>query len=133
MEDHAREKLGMPPEWHAFKFEKIGNYPNYLCSAVTGAVVTTMFQSGPRKDRPNWKTRDKGTERTAYLTPDEHDAWKAAWEARTGKCSRCEGKGQLPQSWSREEGAKYRPCEACGGSGVTVAKAQPAKTETEPS
>jgi hypothetical protein len=113
IETHAREKAGMPPEWGWYHLERIG--PNGVWGTQIDGAIAPPFRSGPRKGEPNWKQRDPATERRVFITKPEHDAWLAAWELRTGKCSRCTGEGRLIQSSHRDGTKTYRPCEKCKG------------------
>lgn len=122
LEEHAREKAGQGPEWAVYRWEAI---PEAKGSMLTGAVAPPL-KSGKSKGQPNWKKMDKTTERKVFISYQERDAFEAKWEAETGKCSQCEGKGQVSAGWSREEGRTYRNCKACGGSGLPKAKGDPA-------
>lgn len=63
----AAPKVGFTPgEWHAWLFtaaEQGGLF-------VTGACCPPITR-GPRKGRPNYKKRDRNTERRVYLTKEE--------------------------------------------------------------
>ena len=116
--EHARELLGMPPEWDAYRFEAIGltsTQPTKVF-CVEGAVAPLKTR-GKYKGNPNWAKRDRATVRTAYFTPDEHDTWKSGWELKTGKCAECTGSGQRNVGWSAADGAKFKPCEKCNATG----------------
>ena len=121
MEEHARELLGMPPEWQAFRFEAKGpvNTPTddgkFIC--VTGAVTPTVTQ-GKRRGCPNWRKRDKETEMTVTIPLIKHREWERNWETTNNKCFRCQGHGQEMAGWSVDEGTKYRPCPRCKATGV---------------
>ena len=120
LETHAREKLSItvPPEWKAYKWEAFPDCARepMLYQELTGGVAPTTTR-GKRKGKPNWRKMDKTTKRTVVITVEEHKAWLIEWEKKTGLCSRCEGTGKLLESWSREEGDKYRPCPKCNGTG----------------
>ena len=114
-EVHAREKAGMPPEWELYSYKCMppgGPETHYM--ELTGAVVPKVTK-GKRAGKPNYAKRDKTTVRVVYITPKEHDDWMAAWEKKTGMCSRCTGTGEILQSISVTDGAKYRECPKCKG------------------
>jgi len=115
VELHAREKSGQGEDWGVFRWEHMPESKGML---LTGAVAKTLYKSGKRKGTPNWKLRDTSTERRIFINYAERDAWDAQWEATTGKCSRCEGKGLTVAGWSRAEGQTYRACNTCGGTGA---------------
>lgn len=118
IEIHAREKAGMPDTWRSWLWERVGPpEAPYPFIRLTGAVVPLLTR-GPRKGKPNWRRKDKATERVVTITPDEHDAWATAWQARTGKCRDCMGEGRRPWSSSARDGTTYRSCKACEGTGV---------------
>ena len=111
--EHAREMLGMPPEWEGYEFEAIGG--NKLVRVV-GAVAPIKTR-GKYKGHRNWQKLDKATEKTAYYTPAEHDEWVAQWEKKTGKCAECYGTGQMFARWSVANGTEHKPCVKCGATG----------------
>lgn len=107
----AEQKVGIP-DWKVFKYEVIEN-SRFL---LTGAVTKTYVQ-GPKKGKPNWKTKDSSTLRKVVITEEEKDKFIVEWEAVTGLCIKCVGSGQQLAGWSVEAGQKYRPCTRCGSSG----------------
>lgn len=118
----ARRKLGVGPEWEWCHIEAIdkrlisqGGRRDVL---VEGAVPTVFFQSGPRKGKPNWKKIEL---QTVVVTQEEEDAEAAAFEATTGKCRECHGKGQTVASFG-VGGTKYRECFKCKGTGASPAR-----------
>jgi len=118
LSEHAREIVQAAPEWDAFDIEAIQSdgTRNTVMYRVRGAVAP-LITRGKRKGRKNWRALDKATDRTAYFTPDEHKAFRARWEAATGKCSECCGEGKTLASLSMDTGATYRECSACHGTG----------------
>ena len=118
--DHARELLEMPPEWNSYHLEVIGYTQDANSSAklfkITGAVAPLKTR-GEHKGMPNWNKRDRATEKTVFITPEEHDRWVQEWEKKTGKCADCTGSGKQLSGWSVTEGAKYRPCKKCSETG----------------
>ncbi len=111
-EAHAREILGLPPEWQAYLWEVkgIGIY-------IEGAVPNGVFKRGKRKGHTNWKLRDKNTEAAITIPNDRHREWLRRWETDTGKCHHCKGTGQEFAGWSVSEGVKRRDCGRCGATG----------------
>lgn len=116
-EAHAKEMLSAPHGWQAYRYEVIGGIEAKLIQ-VTGAVVP-LKKSGKNKGCPDWKRRDRATEETAYFTPQEHETWAQEWERKTGKCSDCSGDGKTLARWDAKEGATYKDCKKCSGSGRT--------------
>lgn len=105
--EHARELLGMPPEWDAYQFQTIStigatSIKKAELFIVIGAVAPVKTR-GKHKGTPNWSKADPATKRTAYFTPAEHDVWTAEWERKTGKCAACYG-----------EGKRLIDCKKCG-------------------
>lgn len=118
LEIHAREKNGLPENWCIYAWERMPPPPmQHFYWQIKGAVAPP-FKSGPRKGKKNWKRRDKATDKTVAITYEEHKAWLAAWEQRTGKCSNCEGDGKEWAGWSQAEGSRFRECSRCKGSGA---------------
>lgn len=117
VEQHAREKSGLGPDWAVFLWEQLPEAKGML---LTGAITPPPYKSGPHKGTPRWKARDVSTEKRIFIAHADQDAYNAAWEASTGNCSRCFGKGDLPWGWSRAEGPKRKPCVKCKGSGKAI-------------
>jgi hypothetical protein len=120
--EHARELVAMPPEWDAYEWEAIGRErasDEAKLIRVTGAVAPLKTR-GKYKGYPNWEKLDRGTVKTAYFTPAEHEAWMLEWERKTGKCSDCMGRGERSVGWSAAEGTRYKPCGKCGATGKTA-------------
>ena len=120
LSEHAKEMLGMPPDWEAYQFEAIGgtfDQPAKLLK-VTGAVAPAKTR-GKYKGRPNWKKLDKATEKTVFITPAEHAEWLRQWEAKTGICANCTGTGQVMKRWTAANGVERMPCSDCGGTGLS--------------
>ena len=115
IEEHARELVKAPPEWRVFCYEKVGE--SFGVIRVTGAVAP-LFTSGKNAGKPNWRRRDKTTERIACFTRVEHYAWCDAWSKRTGKCAHCVGTGRLLAGWSTLDGVNWHQCGVCGGTGA---------------
>jgi hypothetical protein len=93
MEEHAREVLGLPPEWRFLELEVLGHGTPRVYLRIKGAVVPKVITKGPRKGKPNYKFREREAE--IIFSVEEQDAWEAAWEKRTGLCRRCGDEGLL--------------------------------------
>lgn len=106
----ANRKLGDVPgfKWHTW--ECIG--PDAI--QFTGAVVVGTIEKGPREGRPKFS---KDT-RCVVVTESEEITEYLRYEAETGKCGDCRGSGQVFASWHHIDGARYRECRKCHGSGV---------------
>jgi hypothetical protein len=117
--EHARELLGMPPEWNAYKYEAIGHTADQKeCKLIrVDGAVAPLKTRGKYKGHPHWDKLDKETEKTAFFTPSEHDEWLRQWEQKTGKCARCVGRGEKMVGWSAANGVSYKPCDKCGATG----------------
>jgi hypothetical protein len=94
-------------KWYAF--ECVG--PDIM---FTGAVVTGIVSKGPRKGRPRYARESI----RVVVTDAECDAAYLRYEAETGKCGDCVGKGEVFTSWNHLTGSKYRECSKCHGSGL---------------
>ena len=76
LEQHARELLGLPPEWKVYRWEVKG--PGVQ---VTGAVTHEVWKRGKRKGHPDWRKRLPETEATITIPDAMHNAWQLQWEA----------------------------------------------------
>ncbi len=126
LEELAREKENMPPTWRVYRWEcfpKNGTRTIYL--QVSGAVCVVKFSKGKRAGHTNWRMRDKTTERITHVLPAELDAYKAKWEAETGRCMDCFGNGQEWNGWSAAEGTIYRDCRRCKTTGAAPREVAP--------
>lgn len=105
----AARKLGVPEGWQWFRYESVGTDATML----TGCVSSGTFTKGKRKGRPRYD----GARRTAVVTDAEAQAERDRYQTDTGKCGDCMGTGQGFARWDHIEGASYRPCRVCNGSG----------------
>ena len=117
MNECARERAGMPVGWRWFRFESRPPEGPAQILILTGCMEPQPITRGKYKGTPNWKKRDRTTERTVYITPAERDEWLLKWERKTGKCSDCSGTGVRWCGWSGKHGAKYEPCKKCEATG----------------
>lgn len=113
VEMHAREMAGETPDWRAYRFESIGN-PGEPPAAyrVRGARVPLA-----KDGKPNWRKKERATDREIVIAHDAHEAWLDAWEEREGRCKRCLGAGRVWRGWSRDAGHRYATCPRCSGVG----------------
>lgn len=110
----ARRKLSLADEWRCFKLEAIGRTRDTLMSFG----VPRPLKSGKRKGEMTWAGfRQRNGVYCCCVTNAEYLAERAAWEAETGKCSNCYGRGQELASWDSAKGAAYRPCKTCAETG----------------
>lgn len=116
LNEQARELLQMPDGWRWYEWHCLPEKGPTQVMRIKGAVVP-IHESGKNAGTPNWKGRDKDTERELYITPQQQKDWLARWEQQTGKCSTCQGTAQEYASWHYIEGTKYRPCTKCGATG----------------
>lgn len=119
LESVARRKVCGPEGWAVCSWECIGN------DFVVEGGVPRLLQAGPNKGQKTWRDRPR---QQAVVTRAELDAEHARYEAETGKCGDCFGKGEVFASWSATDGTKYRTCKRCGGNGERPALAQGGKT-----
>jgi hypothetical protein len=112
----ARTKANMPPQWELYQWQMLPRGGDYELAEVTGAVAP-LYTKGKRKGQHNWDKMDKTTRRTVYITIAENAAFIEQWQQETGKCANCEGSGKTLQSWHYINGATYRDCIECDGTG----------------
>ena len=108
----ARKKAGGNPEWQWSSCEAIG--PDFL---VKGGVPRLLTR-GKRKGEPTWKGRPLDT---FVVSRVECDSAEQDYVASTGNCPRCRGKKTELARWSKDDGAEYRDCRKCSGSGRAAA------------
>lgn len=101
----ARKKAGGHPAWRACTWQACMGAD----SLVEGAVPNIGLDGKPR-----WVGMELDK---VVVTDAEVEAAKLAYEAETGKCSKCAGSGQENAGWHYKEGNKYRDCKQCGASG----------------
>ncbi len=110
-EEVARKKLRRGADWKLLGWECVGETTDLL---VQGSTPIGVYARGPRKGRNKYL---RPCER-CVVTRAEIDSAASAWEAQTGKCSKCEGSGQEWAGWSSDEGNRYRDCYRCKATGV---------------
>lgn len=115
---HAAEKVSAPEGWRPYLWESLPK--DFRQDRQGMKIVGAQFNPyvrGPKKGQPNPRNMRRGTQLTAIIGIEEHKVWVKSWEGRTGKCGECAGEGKLYVGWNNEEGAVYRECQACNGSG----------------
>ncbi|MFM0226161.1 hypothetical protein [Paraburkholderia dipogonis] len=103
----AIEKSGIEG-WVPFRYELIGKSDTIM----TGGIPRVLTR-GPNKGQRKWD----GMHSQVAVTQAEVDAAMAKYEAETGICAECEGSCKVVAGWSATEGAKYRECLKCHGTG----------------
>lgn len=116
LEIQAREKLGMPAEWKVYQWQCMPPTSEpCIYVRVVGAVAPLK-----RNGFPNWRKRDKATDKEAAITIEAHKAWCKEWSAKTGNCSACAGEGKLMVRCGVNIQTEYRPCPDCQGTGKSI-------------
>ena len=113
--EEQRIAHGLPDGWRFFRVESL-SHGKTLYMLFTGAVAP-LCEKGNRKGKPDWKKRDKKTERQLIISLEDSKRWMAAWEQRTGLCSDCTGTGEVFLSWNIDTGTKMAQCHKCSGTG----------------
>ncbi len=100
--------------WTAFKWQRVGDNSLY-----TGGVQGTKRNGKPKWSKPH----------TSFaVTEAELKAERERYEAETGRCHSCFGRGEEFAKWSKDEGTTYRPCRICNATGRS-ARVAPADGE----
>ncbi|WP_022684513.1 hypothetical protein [Sphingobium bisphenolivorans] len=119
--EYMKERFSLHPdwEWHSFKVidHKGKRLEDWEFSSYEGGVFPNLITRGPRKGRKNYRKPMPGTEGTYVVGDREFKAWLPTWEARTGKCSVCQGTGQEWTGWSRDAGDRFKDCARCNATG----------------
>lgn len=80
--EHARERAGMKEGWAVYQ---ISAEPMDRLEIQVYRLVGNFWRPltrGPRKGERTWRDAPKESQRTVYITPDEHDAWLKARQER---------------------------------------------------
>lgn len=104
-----------PDGWKWFSLDAHNKPDDYI--EVVGCVPVGVITRGPRKGEPKWGPGEK-----VWMRRSEIELVKRQWEAGTGKCSNCCGRGQVVWSVSVTDGKKYRECSRCDGTGAATMK-----------
>ena len=115
------DHLGIPG-WRGYRFTWLDDHD---LLQVEGCLPAGVYTRGPRKGQPRYRHPDSGgTRLTITWTRAEIEARANAWEATTGQCRECVGKGQVYFRRVSDQ-TEYRPCPRCGGTGQAPAKGAP--------
>jgi hypothetical protein len=115
---HGLEKLkAAVDQFVFFRWEVLPHRGEAFYFELTGCFPPPVVKCGPNAGHPNWKRRDRSTEKVIRFSLSDHAAWICSWEQATGKCSECVGTGSVFASWSRDTGTCERPCKRCRGTG----------------
>ena len=117
LESVARRKVGTPPEWEVYRWERVENklhpasgYDDFI---VHGGVPRTI-KRGSRKGEKTWVVKQS---RRVIVTGDEIKEEYERYEDETHKCGECFGDGEVFAGWSITSGARMKTCKRCGGTG----------------
>ncbi|RJX35642.1 MAG: hypothetical protein C4525_03030 [Desulfarculus sp.] len=113
----ARRKLSAPPEWEGCTYKWMDGTRDLI---ISGSVPRRLIR-GPNKGQKRWARPLQ----TAVVTREEIETEAQRYEAETGNCSKCEGKGKVFREWSIETGTRYAPCPKCQGTGKAKGEPQP--------
>lgn len=118
----ARRKVGGGPDWQWCRIEAIDKTcrPNARRDMIVEGGVPGVLKSGPRKGQPNWRKVER---QIAVVTQEEEAAEASAFEAETGKCSKCFGAGKVVSGFG-VGGTTYRACSKCKETGAAPTSAQ---------
>lgn len=111
LELHAQEKVSLPSGFSFFRWEALPFGEPTQVYRLTGAIEGKYKNGRAKWSRPFTEV---------FITTVEHDAWRAAWELKTGLCSACAGSKEELAKWSATEGTTMRPCSRCKGSGAST-------------
>ena len=107
-ENIARVKLNQPSEWKAFRWEMLDKT---ICKVSGGIPKIT------KKKKETWYGVKP---QTAYVHISEIETEKTRYIIETGNCAECFGEGKEFAGWSIDEGARYRDCSMCKGTGLKL-------------
>jgi hypothetical protein len=130
MEPVARRKAGGNEAWEVCAWERVGKD-----GVIVEGGIPRVLKSGPRKGKKTW--RDMPTQKVV-VTVAEIDAEHARYEADTGTCGDCFGKGRVFARWSQANGVEMKECGRCKGTGIAPSNvelrgAEPATPAERPS
>ena len=104
------------PDWDMGSLEVITNDATLVKCYKTETVT---------KGKNKGKKKYVGPPTIIVITRAEIAEEEANYEKTTGQCHRCYGKGEVPHSWSKDEGSKSKPCPRCKGTGYAPKKENP--------
>lgn len=96
------------PGWMPYLWNVVGDGAGLL---ITGAIPL---------DDPPQRGRWKQPPEQVLVSADELRAWEHHYEVETGKCSVCDGSGQVWNGYNIETGHRYRTCSRVGCDGGTL-------------
>jgi hypothetical protein len=115
------EHLGIPG-WRGYRFTWLDDHD---LLQVEGCLPAGVYARGPRKGQPRYRHPDSvGTRLTITWTRAEIEARATAWEATTGQCRECVGKGKVITQYFPTEIVRCL-CPRCGGTGQAPTKEAP--------
>jgi hypothetical protein len=120
--EHAREILGVGPEWQVSSWKCLDGLKNTPGAPGNRIRITGSIAPALPDGRVAWEYEEKGTRKSVTFTNAEHDAWILEWETKTENCSQCSTlhPGQEWMGWDHITGTKYRPCPRCNGTGKLI-------------
>ncbi len=109
-----KKQHSLSPSFHFYKFD---SFPHAGGGPTLYVEFTGVEAPLKKNGQPDWKKKDKKTERIFNVTVAEGMELTEVWRIQTGKCVKCGGDGKVFQSWRLGEDVKYKGCAPCGGSG----------------
>lgn len=124
LEDHAKELCGVGEGYHCSVLQALHATKNRPEGTRVELMQAPLLADG----KIAWKYADKSTRKVIDIPDDDHRAWVAEWERKTGLCATCDRKrpGFQNIGWSAAEGVKHRVCPKCKGTGKTVTESSQA-------
>lgn len=113
LETVALRKGRAKPEEAMCGWRIVGSNPECGDVLVTFGTFHVLTR-GPRKGRRRWNKPLREVVVTEAEVRDE----ERAYEATSGHCHRCHGKGAEWAGWSAKTGTKTAPCRRCGATGI---------------
>lgn len=111
--EYVREVMHLPSGWRISSWRAVSGGVD-----VEGACYPKVKTRGKYKGETDWRVTTPGTSIKMTVLAARFAEWSAAWENRTGLCSKCSGSGEVFASWHHEHGTKMKTCFRCGGSGI---------------
>jgi hypothetical protein len=114
IEARLRREYNLPESFVFFRWVSFPNNSSRSDYVLFTGAQCPLFARGPKAGTPNYRL---GTnKRTLSVSSIQAEQWGREYEAETGNCRECEGKGERVASVGLS-GTKYGPCSRCGGSG----------------
>lgn len=110
---YLRETHGLPDGWRWWEGSSSTDEVPEGFVRFRGAVAPLNERTG----EPNWRKKDKETERTFFVKRDDFEAWSKARAERLNECLKCRGTGVYVYGWHRDHGRLSKTCPQCNGSG----------------